>query len=537
MSASDPVHSVSAPGLHWTTANIGEAAPGVLTPLGWSLWGPATEQATRTAFHRVGAATRAEARLPAADDERFMRAFYGRGAAQVEFLARMGDRIPGTSGAAIAAQVFGAVPDGLAFTPTRRRYPVVAVRMPSAFLRMPGLLRAAALQTEHWWRDQVRQGPELDLDQALAQLAAGARRFQDNITLQASTLFCVVQPLYEVLDRLVRSLGLGDVTALAGGYGEVPEAEIVTGLWRASRGEVPLEDLLLRHGFHGAREGEIASRVWREEPASLVRLMGDYAARDDADDPRLRGAQLQQDRQELERQIVAAVPPARRASTRAILAMGRRMIPLRGVAKASYLQALDVARCGSRRAGALLARNGVIAEPDDVFYLTVEEILGRPSDAVRGVIGERRARHLEYESLHIPASWQGNPVPTPASATRGQGDGLTGVGVSPGIVEGIARVVRDPTTAEVVEGEILFAPATDPSWASIMFLASALVVDIGGALSHAAIVARELGIPCVMNTGVGTALIRSGDLCKVDGSTGVVTILSRKPATPRGGEA
>jgi len=528
MSAADPVHSLSAPDLHWTTANIGEAAPGVLTPLGWSLWGPATEQATRTAFHRVGAATRAESQLPTAADERFMRAFYGRGAAQVEFLARMGDRIPGTSGAAIAAQVFGAVPDGLAFAPTRRRYPVVAVRMPLTFVRMPRLLRAAARQTDHWWRDQVRPGPELDLDQALAQLAAGARRFADNITLQACTLFCVVQPLYEVLDRLVRSLDLGDVTALAGGYGEVPEAEIVTGLWRASRGEVPLEDVVARHGFHGAREGEIASRVWREEPASLVRLMGDYAARDDADDPRLRAAQLQQDRQELERQIVAAVPATRRAATRAILAMGRRIIPLRGVAKASYLQALDVARCGSRRAGVLLAQGGVIAEPDDVFYLTIEEILGRPSPAVREVIAERRARHLEYESLHIPAAWQGNPVPTPASAARGDGDNLTGVGVSPGIVEGIAKVVRDPTTADVGEGEILVAPATDPSWASIMFLASALVVDIGGALSHAAIVARELGIPCVMNTGVGTSLIKSGDLCKVDGSTGVVTILSRK---------
>jgi phosphohistidine swiveling domain-containing protein len=527
MSASDPVHSLSPPELHWTTANIGEAAPGVLTPLGWSLWGPATERATRTAFHRVGAATRAESRLPAAADERFMRAFYGRGAAGVEFLARMGDRIPGTSGAAIAAQVFGAVPDGLTFAPTRRRYPIVAARMPVAFVQLPRLLRAAAQQTEHWWRDQVRQGPELDLDQALDQLAAGAQRFGENITLQACTLFCVVQPIYEVLDRLIRSLGLGDVTALAGGYGDVPEAEIVTALWRASRGEVPLEEVVARHGFHGAREGEIASRVWREEPASLLRLTGEYAARDDADDPRVRAGQLQRDREELERQIVAAVSPARRPTTRALLGLGRRIIPLRGVAKASYLQALDVARSGSRRAGALLARDGVIEEPDDVCYLTIEEILARPGKAVRPVIAERRARHVEYESLRIPAAWQGNPVPTPVSTTRGEADGLTGVGVSPGVVEGIARVVRDPTTAEVLEGDILVAPATDPSWASIMFLASALVVDIGGALSHAAIVARELGIPCVMNTGVGTALIRSGDVCKVDGSTGVVTILSR----------
>ena len=90
-------------------------------------------------------------------------------------------------------------------------------------------------------------------------------------------------------------------------------------------------------------------------------------------------------------------------------------------------------------------------------------------------------------------------------------------------------VVTDPASAEVEPGDILVAHTTDPSWASIMFLCQALVVDIGGLLSHAAVVARELGIPCVMGTQQGTRTLRTGDRCRVDGSAGTVEVLERAP--------
>ena len=76
-------------------------------------------------------------------------------------------------------------------------------------------------------------------------------------------------------------------------------------------------------------------------------------------------------------------------------------------------------------------------------------------------------------------------------------------------------------------GDILVAHTTDPGLGAVMFLASALVVDIGGLLSHAAVVARESGIPCVMNTGNGTRVLRTGDRCRVDGAAGTVEILER----------
>ena len=102
---------------------------------------------------------------------------------------------------------------------------------------------------------------------------------------------------------------------------------------------------------------------------------------------------------------------------------------------------------------------------------------------------------------------------------------LSGFGVSGGVVEGIARVLTSPDFAEVEPDEVLVAHTTDPSWSSIMFISSALVMDIGGSLSHAAVVARELEIPCVVNTQTGTSVIRTGDRVRVDGHEGTVEVL------------
>src|SRR5262249_30171872 len=99
--------------------------------------------------------------------------------------------------------------------------------------------------------------------------------------------------------------------------------------------------------------------------------------------------------------------------------------------------------------------------------------------------------------------------------------------VTPGVVTGRARVVRDPETDDGPEpGEILVCRTTDPSWAAVLIISAALVIDIGGPISHGAIVARELGIPCVIRTRDGTAKIADGDLIEVDGSAGTVTVLN-----------
>src|SRR5207244_11695795 len=115
-----------------------------LTPLQWNLWEVAAEGATRQAFYALGAATRQERRVPADRDQRFARAFYGRGAVQLDFLCGMGDRIPGTSGAAIAVQIFGSAPESIGGGGTGRGDPRIAGRMPTGVFLLPSVLWAAA---------------------------------------------------------------------------------------------------------------------------------------------------------------------------------------------------------------------------------------------------------------------------------------------------------------------------------------------------------------------------------------------------------
>jgi phosphoenolpyruvate synthase/pyruvate phosphate dikinase len=115
------------------------------------------------------------------------------------------------------------------------------------------------------------------------------------------------------------------------------------------------------------------------------------------------------------------------------------------------------------------------------------------------------------------------PFDAPSSAekvTRLQGIGVVGRQVT-----GRARVVSDPSACEFEDGDILVCSMTDPSWTPLFLLADALVIDTGGQMSHGAIVARELGVCCVINTVSGTRDIPEGATITVDGSTGVVEIL------------
>jgi pyruvate,water dikinase len=131
--------------------------------------------------------------------------------------------------------------------------------------------------------------------------------------------------------------------------------------------------------------------------------------------------------------------------------------------------------------------------------------------------------------VELPVAWRGDPDPLVRTSVAERPPRLTGTGVSGGQASGPARVVLDPSDVDMEIGDVLVAHTTDPSWASVMYPAAALIVEIGGQLSHAAVVARELGIPCVMGVPDATRGIRDGDLVRVDGSAGTVEIL--RPAS------
>jgi phosphohistidine swiveling domain-containing protein len=196
--------------------------------------------------------------------------------------------------------------------------------------------------------------------------------------------------------------------------------------------------------------------------------------------------------------------------------------------------------------GRRLYAAGKLAEPRDVFYLTTEEMLGVvEGTAVTLQLAEltalRRREFAEFRTrtpadrfatrgaVHLGNTFQAEtPRVVPA------GDALQGIGCCPGVVRARARVILEPRSAEIVPGEILVAPRTDPGWIMLFPSAAGLLVEHGSLLSHSAIVARELGIPAIVSIGGVTTWIRTGDWVEMDGATGVVRKVSAPSAEAAG---
>lgn len=423
--------------------------------------------------------------------------------------------------------IFGAVLPTIEFFPTRRRYPIIAYKMPRSFLAVPRRMHRMSVEQEQWWQASVTRASHADLAGVRALFAEAQRRFQVASLMQPLTTIGIVQPLLAILAAIVDRSGAGDVALLSGVGGA--ELAVVTDLWRASRGEVDVPEVVRRHGFHGPLEGELSSRVWRDDDAPIRALVDRYTARPDREDPRLMQAEKTLALATMQREVAGQFPRIARPAVQALLHIAASRIQLRGVGKRSLLQALDAARAAARRAGALLTDADILDDPEDVFYLTGDELLDSRLNGARDLVAQRRAQRAAYRQQRFAApQWQGLPTivddesDSPPARLR-----LDGEGVSGGVVEGTVRVILDPAADDAQPNDILVAPVTDPSWSALMFISAGLIVDVGGALSHAAVVARELGIPCVVATGDGTRVLRTGDRVRLDGGRGTVEILQR----------
>ncbi len=519
----DPLHSKAAPHEIFSRGNVAEAIPGVQSPLSCSLWLSVGDVSIHRAFRELGVFPNGKTATGSQSDSRFFRPFYGRAALLVQFLADVGDRMPGTTGEAVVRGILGTVPEGMAFAPTRRRYPIIAGRLPAAFATTPRRARRLARDIERWHPAALTAVSGLSLTEARIALGQARDRFEAAMHMQVRATFAVVQPLFDILTRIVDRAGVGDIGTLSGTGG--PEMQIVVDLWRCAQGDIGLEAVTRLHGFHGPAEGLLESQVWREDDEPLRRLVALYT---DRPDPRQAHGDLHL--RKMQREVIATFPRWQRPAVAAALRLAASNILLRGVCKRAFLQCLDVCRATARHLGSLLADTGVLADPDDVFMLTLDDLLQPQLTDVRNLVAQRRQRWLKYQTIELPIAWQGAPQPlatTPDAVRAADGEVISGIGVSAGVVEGTVRVVHDPTFTDVGPDEVLVAPFTDPSWSSVLFVSSALVVDIGGALSHAAVVAREMNIPCVVGTRDGTQRLHTGDRVRVDGASGEVVVLAR----------
>jgi phosphohistidine swiveling domain-containing protein len=523
----NPVHMHSGPATRWTTVNFAEAIQGVQTPLSWTVWEYGMETACRRAFGELGVLAKREVPIPPSPDDRMSGIFYGRACGNVAFFRIVGDRMPGSSGDVIEEKLFGKV----ATEPSRippasyRRYPIVMARAPRAIWGAPRRLRPELEEMRTWWRQNTLDAPPNDLAGAQRLIRDAAERFAD-VGVEHTIVSILGPQLLDVLSDLAeqatgdRSLG----PELASGYGSMEETGMIADVWAASQGTLSVTEFQRRHGFHGHDEGKLESRSWREDPAGVEAFLRGYK-KSAVEDPRLRERRQLDRRREVEAQIMNGLPAYKRPVARLVMKLASVFIPLREVGKASFLHTLDAGRCAARIGGNLLAEQGLLDQPEDVFFLTLDEFTGTPGPALREAAARRRADHERYLGLELPPSWEGNPEPIAVvapEAASGTGN-LQGIGVVGGVVTGRARVIRDPGAAELDPGDILVCATTDPSWTPLFMLADALVIDTGGQMSHGAIVARELGVPCVINTVTGTRDIPDMATITVDAATGVVS--------------
>lgn len=527
----DPLHEQSGPATFWSTVNLAEAIPGVPTPMSWSIFSIGNEVSVPYAYHRLGVLPRRLTGRADSVDDRFAAIFYGRAAMNVTHLRQIADLTPGTSGDAMEEQLLGSVRDGVPSQNSWSRLPFVLARFPLEAARLPLRLRRLHRDQHRWWSTETQRSnpaPSLRL------LAQSVDRFDAAMRVHIIAV-AVTQALFEQITRLARAAGdPGLVTQLAAGYGGYEEARMVAELWNVSRGALSADAFVARYGFHGPEEGEVSATSWREDP-SLVTSIADRYTRHGVEDRATEQADRRERRVSAEQSLLANLPGHQRVKAQAVLRLAQRYLPLREVGKAAFLMGLDVARFAARRHGAELVANGVLARPDDVFSFTVAEVL-RGLDGARGDVGEvaarRRAKRAEYQTLSFPDRWEGMPQPRVDKADRIElraGDTITGVSITGGVVEGSARVATSLEVAEELEpGEILVCEVTDPSWCTLFPLVAGMVVDIGGPLSHAAIVAREMGIPCVVNTGNAVARISTGMRIRLDATNGVVLVLDSR---------
>jgi nucleoside-diphosphate-sugar epimerase/phosphohistidine swiveling domain-containing protein len=261
-------------------------------------------------------------------------------------------------------------------------------------------------------------------------------------------------------------------------------------------------------GHRGPAEVEMLSTSYADDPELLVRMVAKTLSAAPAPQP------------------WHPVIPLR-AKPVAFLAV--RQLRDREVRRDKMVRAIWVLRGLLREYGRRSADAGVFDTADDVFYLLVDELDALPAD-VRGLVARRRVEQRRLVGVVPPTVFSGSWQPSTASSTAmDTGDTLRGVGVCGGRVRGRVRIVRPETIDDLQPGEILVAEVTDVGYTAAFCYAAAVVTELGGPMSHAAVVAREFGFPCVVDAQGATRRLPPGALVEVDGSAGEIRVLDAAP--------
>jgi pyruvate,water dikinase len=286
---------------------------------------------------------------------------------------------------------------------------------------------------------------------------------------------------------------------------------------------------LLRHGYRCPNDAELYHPRWAEAPEQVIELIKSYLSMDESSSPVRTEQSRQQEREKLTAQIAVQLNPIRRRIFRWLLDQTQNKIRLRDnnrsyIAKFLFPVRLLIAELGRR-----WSARGWLASPGDIFFLTLYEIddlvnsndLSETRKDLVTLVSKRKEAFDYWHTIVAPAALGpgGIPLPDPEPTDSF----LQGLPASSGRSRGTARIVRSLEEAiRLSEGDILVTQGTDPGWTPVFPLVSGLVLEIGGQLSHGAIIAREYGLPAVINVPGAMHFIQDGQTIEVDGSSGRV---------------
>ncbi|MCP4754748.1 MAG: hypothetical protein GY866_28030 [Proteobacteria bacterium] len=548
----------------YSNGNISEVLPGCITPLSWDYIAPTIEKPFRSQGVALGAMEES------GPEYQVLGFFYHRPYICVSFLEEAMARTPGMSPDTIHEEFIGppeVKTPPLTWSDLRPdRWPKI-FKVISISLRKSRSLASETLKCEktilRLRRESTPEMLKTWSDQQLIKAVCFSEETvsTSNVHIWASS-FAVI--FFDLLRKLAEKW-LGDqdgslAARMVTGIGTLPSADPAFGLFKLAReakatpeieglfasisdnrllyenlrkdensgrfNEI-LDLFLATYGHRAVCEAEFRNPCWREDPAQVLGLVRNYLQTDVTSPEEVRTRQNKLGEKAAQRIETISLP--KQIILKYTLRKVRLYIELRERLKDMVVLRSDRARRIYAEIRQRLLDRGDLENPDDLFFLIWREvdalIGGRLSpEEVKKTVSRRRRDFDWCEHVQVPKIQDG-AARTSTTHELPSDQQLKGIGVSPGIVEGRARVIHDLRTESHIEsGEILIAPVTDAGWTPLFINAGGLVVAVGGLLSHGSVVAREYGLPAVVGVSDATRRIKTGDRVRLDGSSGTVTI-------------
>jgi pyruvate,water dikinase len=542
----------------WSNANVGEALPGVATPFTWSVLSQFSDLGFRRAFGAMGCTVPRDAEL--------VGDFRGRIYINLTEFSSIMSQIPWIHPSTLVRLGGGQYVSELDEVLADRSSTGFFLRLPqtvSRYARENFRLQARIEEFETYFSEErMRIGgidPRLLEPSGLDRMLGDVEHLLDetgSIMLTAyANLLTAVLLLRGLLRAFARDLGSGFYRDLLSGLQDVSSARPGFVLWQIAQlarqepavaeylrvrepseltvAGLPagltrdaLDRFLEDYGYRGIREAEIAAPRWSEDPTLMFAALRSHLSSDvDLDE---RGRDLQRARRLAEEKLRKSVPLPLRPTVTKLLEVVRRFTRMREHLRGHVVEVLGMFRRVALETSRRIEAREPDAGPDAAFFLTLAEVrrvLYDENERVAIRVQRRRLEHERNQALpEPPTTFVGFPPDDAGIASISKR--LRGLAASHGVAEGRVRILRDPSQAANFQpGEVLVVAAADTGWAPLFLAASGVVTELGGPLSHAAIILREYAVPAVVNVTNATRSLRDGDLIRIDGDAGTVEIL------------